>query len=938
MRVGRVSLALALVLAAWLPAQDPGWDGIASSDPPPRPAAPRDGLDALVRGQPGGDPELEEWYAKWGAEFDEAGAGSGAEPLAGAEAVFGGLFGEPAWTAGRNQRIVLRVLDVLTPPAGDDPGRAALAAAMLDALAERVASTQAPGRSSPRPDRTQVRRGLEELANRPQGITERDEDALRRLGVTVWDYKAAAFVLLSQVRPQRIAADASQVDEILDSPPDPIEDEAAPQVVDELDRRIRQSSPDDQPGRARLVDLRSRLARLHEERRAHRQVLVGILGERAMTSGALMAAAYRRKLADPTTSSATRSRMEAALLGLARVEAQLGDLGEVAELPSPGSVPVGPDPELFVALSSEDLGSKIRDDLLDADVRLSAKLFDLDLIPGVSLSSTYRWELEGRVKENTWTRVDEWRLRGAVRAGDLLKDVFELPFSVNLDHEREILLVRQFDAYGAALGAVPRTPLSLPFTVARARDLPVGWFWSLPVRLQAAASLVGGYTQGLLSASGYANYVVRGRFRLNFFKEGPDHLRVQLIGAHERGPGAGVEAKLGVDVFGIRVLDRALERLLDLRLLDWDHSRRKGAGIAIDYVYDLRDGEAGKAFESAVRLSLGFGGLLATNPRLSAGGMQDRLLTDLRPTERLFLEDRLKLPGERRVDRRFLGTNTFTVKESRFRIGPRLARYGRNRRWVENQLVVTGPEGGESRYRFPMYSFWSGWALLFGARRESREVQAFSLMAETPGERIPRGPQGLVLTASFRDRSASRGEVEDLKAGLVRTLGPALSATLGLGAAPVPSGGKGLEAAVVVAFHPPASVRLLSPQGIPVETLRQAAARTAAAFEDPPGTATGLVDDLLLVREVPGEAGGATQVEALLRLADSEAWRSFGPRFLIEALGGSPDTSEVHVEAAWRGKSIEPFAARYGEPQHGDLLKIVSQALSAVSDRDRPLE
>lgn len=898
---------------------------------------PRDELDALGRGLPTAGGDLEAWYLRWSGEYAEH--ADVTDPVVGGEKVFGGLFGEASWVASSNKAVVLSTLGMLTPPDGD-PAREALLSAMLDALAARAASNRPAGGTSRQVDQASLRSRLGELARRPQGLGPGDADALRGLGVVVWDFKAAAFVLLAHLAPRRQAADDALLARLLENPPDPFDAGEGDDLLADLSRRARAG---DEAARRRLEDAYRQAERWLEQRSDATRTLRRHLGETAMSSPALMAVAARRVIteADPSTSAAVR----AALLELGRAEAALVEIEDSAPLPAAGEVSVGPDGQLFESFDAHSLGSRVREDLLDSDVSVRASLLDLELVPGVSLAAKYRWELEGDLQRQTWTRVDTWTLKGEVRAGDLLADVFDLPFSIDLDAEREILLVRSFDKPGEAARALPKTPLALPLTAEKARQMPSGWFFSLPVKLTAAARLTFGYAQGLIGADGFAHYLLRGRFRLNFFKESPTHVRVQLIGAHERGPGGGARVKMAVDVFGIRVLDRALTRALGLELLRYQYDRRRGVGIAADYVYDLSNGQAADAFEKAVRYSLGFGPALSTRPELSAQDMRDRLLVDLRPTERLFLEDRTRPEDQRRVDRRFLGTNTFRLRETTFRLGPRLARWGKNRRWIENDLRVVRPDGVVEGYEFPMFSVWSGWSLLFGIRKESRELQAFALMPRPERGGDPVGPQGLVLSAGFRDRRASRGELEELRAEVVRGLGPTLSSRMGLEAAPIPTGGKSLRSRLILALHPPATARLLDPSVTTAAVMQAAAQRTLAAYGRDPASsdaarrrAATLVEGLEMTQRVPGEPGSHRQVTALARLADVPTWRQLGPRFLVELVGDQLSTATVHAEVAWQAKGAEPFGASFGQAAHAEMYQVVSEALSAVADRDRPLE
>lgn len=967
-------LVPSLLLASSLLANGPDFGGLGSGSylesaggalPATRIDA-RDSLDALLQDLPSPAPRVEEWYQEWRGKLPQEEADL-ADPLRGARKTFGGLFGEWAGTARRNQEVVLQVLGDLSPPDPSDPERTALLEEMLEALARHATDSRSSRgtrtvghgknrrrRAAKRPegDADAVYAQLRALAEK--GIGPESAGVLEEMHFTSYDFKAAAFVLLQHVSPRRERVEAEAVGILLENPPEPGSQGAASAaaILELAEETLGRAEDRDLDQRADLLQADiSRIKKLLKRRQKASETLEEELGTVAVSSPHLMAAALRRRMEggrplDPA--------LEDAFLELGRVDASLTRIRERLEMPLPEEVRLQEEAEaageegdrgLFVRMDSTSLGNKISKELLDADLRLSQKLFDLDLAPGVSLSGKYKWELEGGERKDTWNRIDEWQLRAAVGIGDWVQEVFDLPFSIGVDHTRKILLVREFDSWKqAGRASLPKSPLSLPLNAEKARAMPMGHFWSLPVQMSAVASLGFGYGETFVHAKGYANYILTGRFRMNFFKESEDRVRVQFIGAREKGPGAGAEVKLGFDVLGISLLDKALGRLIDMKVLRWDRSWRQGLGVALDYVYDLDDPQAAAAFESAIRVSLGWGGMLATNPLIRARGMQDRLLNDLRPTERIFLEDREKAPEDRRVDRRFMATNQFRVRNKRFRIGPRLARYGTHSRWVENLLTVTEDDGGLERYQFPLYNYWRGWQVLFGLLKESGEIQAFSLMEAPEGRELPEGPQPLLLKAMHRDRKASSGEVEEIRSLVRRNLGDYLSDQLGLGQAPIPEGGKGFRSHILVALHPEATGKIFDPQQVSDEEVRAAAVRTVLA-EDPDreaqdsrvlAAAEDLVEAFRLAREIPGVPGNEKQVRSMIRLAEIESWRSRGARFLLEMLGPSPSTQEVHIDVAWSGKGIEGFSRTYGSSRHEDLYLIVSEALSAVADRDRP--
>ena len=807
---------------------------------------------------------------------------------------------------------------------------------MLASLASYATDSSRIRGQAPRPalDQRQLTARLMELSK----TNDLTEDNLRDLGISVWDYKAAALTLLTFVEPRRASADDRAFAALLDSPPDPGTDGGVADLLRFAKERLGEAEGDvARQLRQRVQELESLETRRERAVRTLRQQL----GDFAVTSGPLLAAALRTRQSRDELSGELRE----AFLELGRVEIELVRFEEAASLPLPAEVDTSTDGRLFRQMNADSLGERLGKELLDADLKISAKLFDLDLVPGLSLSGKYKWEIEDAARTDAVERSDEWELRTRVGVGDWVRDVFDTPFSVALEHGRKILLVRQFPDRISAAKPLPKSPLKLPFSADRARDLPMGWFWSLPVDLAAVATLSVGYGDGIVNGRVYGNYLLRGRFRMNIFKESEDKVRVQIIGGRERGPGGGAELRLGgIDIFGIRILDKALERLIDLRVLKIERARRRGVGVALDYVYDLGDPQAASAYEAAVRASLGFSGILAANPVVRAENLQDRMLQDLRPTEKLFLEDRERPVDERRVDRRFMATNVFRYHDKRYRIGPRLARYGRNSRWIENRLEVTHADESVDRYQFPIYQYWRGWSLVFGLWKESGEIQAFSLMKVPSGASEPAGPQPLVLKASLRDRRASHDEVLDVRQMAVQNLGPELSSRLQLHTASIPSGGKSLRTHLLVALHSPAMARIMDPGRTSDAAVVEAAIEAVMARRGPQSPRTPevlaaaeeLAEPLLLARDIPGEPGNADQVRALVRLAELPEWRQTGVRFLIEILGGAPSVAEAHVDVSWSGKGIEPVERRYGQPQHEDLYRIVSEALSAVSDRDRP--
>lgn len=597
----------------------------------------------------------------------------------------------------------------------------------------------------------------------------------------------------------------------------------------------------------------------------------------------------------------------------------------------------GEDPDAgtdFEPIPVGDLEPRARRRMLDPSFDLKGTLLDLEVVPGINTAAKYRWGVDDIPGTEAYTRIDEWRLRGGVDLGDVLDEWFDSPFSVRLSHDRRIILARQFGSALEGARARPVGPLSLPLDAAKARALPMGHLWSLPIDATLVTDLAPVYDSGIVSARAYKRYLVRGRLRMNLFKESENRARVQLVAVDERGRGVGGRVRL-VDLFGLSPLD--------LTVLDVERERRRGEGFVVDYAYDLDDPEAAAAYEAVVRATLKTGRRLAARIARSkvaeAAELRDAVFQDLRPTEALFLADRDRPDGKRRVDRRAMASNLFEVRGRRFKFRPLIARFENGRRFAENRLRIVEADGREREFLMPHHAKWTSWRFL-ESRGEAWERQVFGLAEVGPGG-AAEGPQGLTFSIAHSDRRQSARERRKLLEKIGEEFGGAIAGRVG----DLPGEGKErrVRVRVMVALHPEAMARVLDPARRSGEEVAAAAARTAAVFaargaaeEDPEEEmAADLVAGLEAARRAGSAPGDAAQIHHLV-----ERWGSAGvpgkarTRFLLEVLGADVTPELTHVELEAMAEDGEPVHRKDGFALDDEAIGVVRHALAMIGEWD----
>jgi hypothetical protein len=359
----------------------------------------------------------------------------------------------------------------------------------------------------------------------------------------------------------------------------------------------------------------------------------------------------------------------------------------------------------FDFLKPAEITERVREEYADLDVHFNIDLLDVELFEGVGVSSRYRYEVEPSYMANYHTRVDRWEVKADLRPGDLIKDSVDLPVYLNIKKDSSVYFVRQFKTKKEALLALPYSFNKLPLTADRALErLVPGDFVSIPADMSVVVGASSGFLDRVdgIDASANIYYVFNGKFLIHIFRMKDNKVRVKLIAQKSKGGGISAEISGDVEIFGVSVLDRQIDRIFDLDFLEVNWSRGKGTQFLIDYVFDLNDENAKKAYNQILSSTYKFKDLEIFREFINERELAVRLLSSYELADELADED--VLAPEKRVERVFKGTNDFEYDRSRIRLGLLIAKYKRDVSYTENLVSFEEADGSKNYYYYPIHS------------------------------------------------------------------------------------------------------------------------------------------------------------------------------------------------------------------------------------------
>lgn len=356
-------------------------------------------------------------------------------------------------------------------------------------------------------------------------------------------------------------------------------------------------------------------------------------------------------------------------------------------------------------LERSEIRQKVREEIADLDINFNADLVDIDLASGVNLAARYRYEVEASYIDQYYTRVDKWDLKTGINVGDIVDNFVEMPFSFSINRQNSIVFVRQFPNKKDALKALPYSPKRLPLSAKAAlKNLEIGDFVSIPANLnvaveaRASTSVV---APVVLNANAGVYYVISGEFIIQVFKVDETHVRLKLISrrGYDRGTSAG--AGLSFKLFGIRILDRQIDRLFDRDLVQLGYAINPGSQFIVDYVFDLSNQDSQEAYDQILKTTLKFNDLVVMNKLDAASDLKDKLISSFEKAEKLFSADKLLESKNRRVSRIFKGFSDYKANTKKLKLALLLTSINKDRAYTESKVTFIDKKENNLEFFYP---------------------------------------------------------------------------------------------------------------------------------------------------------------------------------------------------------------------------------------------
>ncbi|AHI06979.1 hypothetical protein BDW_12395 [Bdellovibrio bacteriovorus W] len=367
-------------------------------------------------------------------------------------------------------------------------------------------------------------------------------------------------------------------------------------------------------------------------------------------------------------------------------------------------------------LAPANLLEKIKKEIAKQEIGSSVSLVNAEILSGLTTSLRYKIESEPSYIGGYYNRIDKYSLKIDLRPGDFI-DALDTPVGINLQKGSEITFVRQFKSQKDSLLSLPYTPANLPFTAEKALDkLNPGDFVAFEGHLSLVVSMGHSFFQGVLDAGASTHALVSGNFMVHIFRMVDNQVRVKLIGVRGKGIGAGAGIELGEDLsfIGLNIIDRRIEKLLNITPLRLNAGINNKDVFMLDYVFNLNDALAREAYNQLLLYKVQLKDVKIANPFATRKDLMDELMTDLNLVEELSLED-AQIPAPlRRVHRVFKGSTEVDTKESSMRFGLSLWKFQAGRAYAENKVLNYDSSDRQEHFLLNTFSSYKKTKVLFG--------------------------------------------------------------------------------------------------------------------------------------------------------------------------------------------------------------------------------
>ncbi|WP_291515565.1 hypothetical protein [Bdellovibrio sp. ArHS] len=423
-------------------------------------------------------------------------------------------------------------------------------------------------------------------------------------------------------------------------------------------------------------------------------------------------------------------------------------------------------------LKPANIWERIQKEVAKQDIGASVSLVNAEILEGISTSLRYKIESEPSYVNGFYTRIDKYSLNFGLNPGDFIDDL-DTPIGMSLEKGSEIIFARQFKSQKDSLLALPYTPRNLPFTAEKALErLEPGDFVAFEGRLAFVVSLSHDILKGEFTAGASTHALISGEFMVHVFRMADDKIRVKLIAVRGKGVGAnaGIDLADELEVLGVSIIDDRIQKWLSITPLNLGAGLNKNDVVMLDYVFDLRNPDAAKAYDSLMLYKVQLKDIKVANPLVTRKDLTQELLADLTDIENIALEDGLLPPEQRRIDRVFKGSSEGFNKDARMKFGLSLWKFEAGKAYGENKVLSYDKQDKEQYFLLDTLSRYKKTKIFFGLFGEET-LMTSNLLFTADSNWVPQRFVTLTSAAEMKMRDVSRRDVAEIQRLVKETIG-----------------------------------------------------------------------------------------------------------------------------------------------------------------------
>lgn len=374
------------------------------------------------------------------------------------------------------------------------------------------------------------------------------------------------------------------------------------------------------------------------------------------------------------------------------------------------------------------VGEFLLDKIKGIEFKFSEKIVDVkNDKTGLGLAIKYGRKLEQSDEQGLWLRSDSYEVTQSFKPANFM----DFPFTFGMERGNRITFVKQYDSQKKAAFkiTVDDNIKKIPFNSDRVLNRMVpGDFFSMRANMNLFAGFKGsGSPQPGLELSGEALYVLTGNFVIQVYRMTDDRARIKIFAGDTKGGQVKGEVGVGYQLFSINpsndVAETVIEEVLDFEPLEIMYEAKQGSIVVFDYLFNLKNEEARKAYDGLMTPSLLIKDLKALNALFGSNkrsgirddgepsllrpitdeirAKMDKLLSDMSTVIKIANEDVSK--KDKRITKVFHAKNDFQEKASSFDISLIIFKWEDSKNYLKNNIKSINANG-EDYFYAPSFS------------------------------------------------------------------------------------------------------------------------------------------------------------------------------------------------------------------------------------------